>query len=103
MKFHLFFILSIGMVFFLVACGGSATSTIVPTAVPATASPTATSAPAPTPTPTPVAAATATPAPTDTPRSVPTSTPPPAAILDLGVLEVRVLDLAGHGATSTVH
>ena len=61
MKLHWLFVLSMGIVFVLVACGASATSTTAPTLAPATAVPTLTPTPtlAPTPSPPPFSTATA--------------------------------------------
>ena len=75
MKAHSLFALGIAIVLFLVACGGSSTATVAPTApptdVPTTAAPSPTSTPAPT---------TAPPAPTSTPETAPEASAPAAAV-----------------------
>ena len=66
MKFQPLLVLGIGIVFLLVACGGSATSA-------------------------PALTATSIPAPTATPRSDPTATAAPTATSNTGVLDQRQL------------
>lgn len=69
MKFQSLCVLGIVIVFLLVACGGSATSTAGPTQSSATTPP------------------------TDTPRSDPTATTSPTATSNTAVLEIRVAAL----------